>query len=260
MSTPRVKASVAVVILILCACCSDEPREPDGGHHSDVGHSPPGDVGAPRSEGGKYSPEYWYCRSTCQGCCEVSGRCQPGTSPSACGTGGANCRTCSPGQICRIGSYGYCAGCSSHDQCGQEEHCNRSRCASVFGRKWQIKVVSTKLNSVTPQGKSWDPFSGAPGLPDPYLTICVNKACSKSSTFNNMLNISWDFSVEHVLARQDHLIISVYDADDAGPELIGTIGAKKIISVDDLRKQDLVFKPKDPTHGIQEMKWALRPK
>lgn len=36
------------------------------------------------------------------GCCDAMGKCQPGTTPSVCGKGGATCGACAPGQACTL--------------------------------------------------------------------------------------------------------------------------------------------------------------
>ncbi|MEW5743618.1 MAG: hypothetical protein AB1938_32200, partial [Myxococcota bacterium] len=41
--------------------------------------------------------------STCQGCCDAAGTCQPGHAPEACGSLGLLCSTCAGGQICQFG-------------------------------------------------------------------------------------------------------------------------------------------------------------
>jgi hypothetical protein len=38
--------------------------------------------------------------STCHGCCDLQGVCEPGTADLACGTGGAACQTCQSPQTC----------------------------------------------------------------------------------------------------------------------------------------------------------------
>jgi cysteine-rich repeat protein len=49
--------------------------------------------------------------STCLGCC-VEGSCVPGTTASACGTGGYGCLSCEPGQTCPAGT------CEGTTTCG----------------------------------------------------------------------------------------------------------------------------------------------
>ncbi len=44
---------------------------------------------------------------TCNGCVDSTGTCQPGTSPDACGTGGAACNACLPGLRCNAGACGH---------------------------------------------------------------------------------------------------------------------------------------------------------
>src|SRR5579885_587836 len=46
--------------------------------------------------------------ATCAGCCASDGSCQPGTSASACGVGGASCAPCPGGESC---AAGVCSGC-----------------------------------------------------------------------------------------------------------------------------------------------------
>jgi hypothetical protein len=51
--------------------------------------------------------------STCNGCCDpVSGSCQPGTSPTACGPSGQNCTSCAPPTQCLRGK---CVGIGTPD-------------------------------------------------------------------------------------------------------------------------------------------------
>lgn len=42
--------------------------------------------------------------SNCQGCCDASGQCQPGTVPTACGSSANACTACSPIQVCQLGA------------------------------------------------------------------------------------------------------------------------------------------------------------
>jgi hypothetical protein len=42
----------------------------------------------------------------CAGCLDSTGTCQPGSDPSACGTGGGACSACTPGLRCNAGSCG----------------------------------------------------------------------------------------------------------------------------------------------------------
>jgi len=43
------------------------------------------------------------CAQICDGCCTAAGRCAPGTTSAACGTGGEPCATCPGGEFCRAG-------------------------------------------------------------------------------------------------------------------------------------------------------------
>ena len=55
------------------------------------------------------------CAATCGGCCELDGRCRPGTDAYACGGGGAkiDCRACLVGEQCEDGG---CTGLTSDAQ------------------------------------------------------------------------------------------------------------------------------------------------
>src|SRR4051794_8445370 len=40
--------------------------------------------------------------STCNGCCDVSGICQPGTSSNSCGINAGTCNACGFNQVCTL--------------------------------------------------------------------------------------------------------------------------------------------------------------
>lgn len=44
------------------------------------------------------------CASTCSGCCDSNGTCQPGVTPTACGPRGNVCSTCALGDVCSFGA------------------------------------------------------------------------------------------------------------------------------------------------------------
>lgn len=50
--------------------------------------------------------------SSCQGCCDANGACQPGNVETACGVSGGACSTCAGGQLCQ---GGICAGGGTGD-------------------------------------------------------------------------------------------------------------------------------------------------
>jgi hypothetical protein len=52
--------------------------------------------------------------STCAGCCDANGVCQPGTTHDVCGRGGALCESCTPKQSCD--GLGVCR-CPNHPAC-----------------------------------------------------------------------------------------------------------------------------------------------
>ncbi|MEW5742582.1 MAG: hypothetical protein AB1938_26930, partial [Myxococcota bacterium] len=41
--------------------------------------------------------------STCQGCCDAAGECQPGSTTAACGSSGSFCSVCPGAQLCQLG-------------------------------------------------------------------------------------------------------------------------------------------------------------
>ncbi|MFZ5439527.1 MAG: EGF domain-containing protein [Myxococcota bacterium] len=43
------------------------------------------------------------CASTCSGCCDSTGTCQPGNLPTACGSSGFSCSACTTGTVCTFG-------------------------------------------------------------------------------------------------------------------------------------------------------------
>jgi len=137
---------IFVVLLVALAGCGDDEPGPDGGKHDLfpwISDSDPGSCSSASCSGcclgsicmpgtgtSACGMGGAYC-GTCQageicqggtciggqtcdatscpsGCCDTTGTCQNGTTESACGTGGAACKTCdsSAGEVCTQGSCG----------------------------------------------------------------------------------------------------------------------------------------------------------
>jgi hypothetical protein len=85
---------------------ADEASAPEGG---------PPEAGPPEASPSDGAADaIAECQSICAGCCDTSGHCELGTSPTVCGVSGALCQSCA-GQSCIITSSPCC---KSNGSCG----------------------------------------------------------------------------------------------------------------------------------------------
>jgi hypothetical protein len=74
---------------------------------------------------------------SCLGCCDASGNCQPGSSPSACGVSGAFCQACPLGACSANRCSAACSAATCHGCCDSEGTCqpgtNPSACGPIGG-------------------------------------------------------------------------------------------------------------------------------
>ncbi len=63
--------------------------------------------------------------TTCLGCCDPQGVCQPGDQPNACGQGGLDCQSCPPEASCTADGCADAPGCSVSNctGCCHQDHC-----------------------------------------------------------------------------------------------------------------------------------------
>lgn len=192
---------------------------------------------------------------SCDTGCLLGGSCMPGTSPSACGTGGNLCLICDAGQICLNGSClepgstggtsgcnaSNCSGCcnangkcvefdqqydqfcgnsgESCQQCASGQLCQHGVCGSgsKFGR-WKVRVISAEVDSTL----KWEKDGPNKDQPDLFVKVTLLATGEKKQTKvkENSFSATFDqdlFTVdEDVLTDWEGIQVQVKDEDDWG--------------------------------------------
>jgi hypothetical protein len=95
------------------ACCSEGGCEPDESSTPSESDAATCAVASDCAPGEACNTSTSQCQTSCNGalcngCCDATGNCQPGTDPSGCGNDGGLCATCTEGRTCMQGSYCSC--------------------------------------------------------------------------------------------------------------------------------------------------------
>jgi hypothetical protein len=136
-----------------------------------------------------------YCNSTtCQGCCKDS-QCQPGTSDSACGTGGQVCFSCPPHKIC-----------------------SKTKCTIKTTSKWTVTLVQVEVDAT----KSYDyAFPTAEyAKPDIYVELTVGSQVKTSKVVTNSYNPVFNEYLLTATAAElmGTIKIRIWDEDPLDPD------------------------------------------
>jgi hypothetical protein len=112
----------------------------DSGHGGDGGDgaTPPCTNAAMCAPGTACNKPSGTCEATCgggnmcNGCCDGTGKCQPGDAPTACGTVGVVCSVCDAGDSCNGGACVCTSGCPVGTPCLGSQFCASSSCRAGF--------------------------------------------------------------------------------------------------------------------------------
>lgn len=117
------------------------------------------------------------CAGTCAGCC-AGATCQPGAANTACGTGGAACRSCTnPLPVCVNNA---CAACSAAHPCPGGQICCSGSCYSgMCCESAECTPTGNQCN-----GHQCQCFGGPPCGGDPEL-CCRGDGCTNTNTDHN---------------------------------------------------------------------------
>jgi len=99
--------------------------------------------------------------------------------------------------------------CAQHRQCADDEFCLDEKCERIFGRSFNIEIISAQIDQFDPNGNNWDTTNP----PDPYATIRLDGVeILRTLTIYNSLSAIWGADVD-VSLTSTSLCFTVLDHD-----------------------------------------------
>ncbi|MDI7268751.1 MAG: hypothetical protein QME96_12225 [Myxococcota bacterium] len=175
------------------------------------------------------------CPCTAADCTAGSSRCCPGAEPGMWRAGACDCDAC-----------------TTYTDCGTTEICAAGSCAPAWGRAYRVVAVNGVFSESGPDG-SWDTWGG---LPDPYITMCIDGRCGSSSYVADTLRPTWNFSMNATLYSTSTFTWTVYD-DDYGTDDTMLYRTGSDISVQWLREGTATFSTSD---GSSRVRFDFQPR